>query len=155
MLIATLPATAAQTSTQTSSIVGTWELVKADKILPNGQQVEDYGASPHGLVIFTPEGRYSVQIYRGDRKKFASGDRAKGTAEEYKDASLSMSVHFGRYSVDNSKSTITFEIDRSSFPNTDDTTRITPYVLKGEELSWKQKPRPDGAVPVTVLRRAN
>lgn len=130
-------------------------LVKADRILPNRQQVADYGASPHGLVIFTQDGRYSVQIYRDERLKFASGDRARGTAEEYRDVSLSMSTHFGLYTVDSAKSTITFHIDRSSFPNTDNTTRVIPFQLQGDLLSWKLAPRPDGAVPVTVLRRAS
>jgi len=150
MLMTTLHAVA-----QTAPIAGTWVLVKADKILPNGKQVADYGARPHGLVIFTQDGRYSVQIYRDERLKFTSGDRAKGTAEEYRNASLSMSTHFGRYTVDSAKSTISFQIDRASFPNTDNTTRVIPFQLKGDELSWKLAPRPDGAIPVTVLRRAS
>jgi len=140
---------------QTTAVTGTWVLVKADKILPDGKEVEDYGASPHGLVIFTADGRYSVQIYRDARTKFASGDRAKGTAEEYKDAVMGMSVHFGRYSVDSAKNTISFQVDRSSFPNTDDTTRVTPFVLNGDDLSWKLPPRPNGEIPVTVLRRVS
>lgn len=138
---------------QTTPVTGTWVLEKADKILPDGQQVADYGADPHGLVIFTADGHYSVQIYRDERMKFASGDRAKGTVEEYKDAVLGMSVHFGRYTVDSAKNTISFQIDRASFPNTDNTTRVTPFEIKGNELSWKLPPRPNGDIPVTVLRR--
>jgi hypothetical protein len=138
---------------QSGSIVGTWALTAADKLLPNGTRVPDYGSNPHGLVIFTPEGYYSVQIYRADRLKFASGDKFKGTLEEYQDASLSMSVSFGRYSVDPVKHTITFQTDRSSVPNRDDTTAVRPYELKGDELSWKVAPRQDGSIPITVLRR--
>jgi hypothetical protein len=108
---------------QTPNIVGTWTLAKAEKLLANGTRVSDYGENPHGLVIFTADGYYSVQIYRADRLKFASGDKLKGTAEEYKEASLSTSVHFGRYTIDPAKHTITFLIDRSSFPNQDDTRR--------------------------------
>jgi hypothetical protein len=64
-----------------------------------------------------------------------------------------MSVHFGRYSVDPVKHTITFQTDRSSFPNQDDTTQVRPYEMKGDELSWKVPARPDGSVPITILRR--
>jgi hypothetical protein len=136
------------------SIVGTWNLVAAEKVLPDGTRVPDYGPDPHGQVIFTSDGQYSVQIYRAERLKFASGDKFKATPEEYKDASLSASVHFGRYSVDPVKHTITFKIDRSSVPNLDDTTTVRPYELKGDELSWRVAARQDGSVPTTTLRRA-
>ena len=149
MLVGSLAATA-----QTPDIVGTWVLAKAEKLLPDGTRVSDYGQNPHGLVIFTADGYYSVQIYRAERLKFSSGDKRKGTPEEYKEASLSTSVHFGRYSIDSAKHTITFRIDRSSFPNQDDTTQVRPYEMNGDELSWKVAPRPDGSVPITVLKRA-
>jgi hypothetical protein len=66
-----------------------------------------------------------------------------------------MSVSFGRYSVDPVKHTITFQTDRSSVPNRDDTTAVRPYELKGDELSWKVAPRQDGSTPITVLRRVS
>jgi hypothetical protein len=104
-------------------------------------------------VVFTADGYYSLQIYRDERMKFASGDRLKGTPEEYKDASLSMSTSFGHYRIDPVKHTITFKRDRSSFPNLDDGTGVDPYELKGDMLSWRVAARPDGSVPVTVLQR--
>jgi len=128
-------------------------LTGADKLLPDGKRLLDYGPNPHGLVIFTADGYYSVQIYRAERLKFSSGDKFKGTPEEYKDVSLSMSVHFGHYTVDPTKHTITFKVDRSSVPNSDDTTAVRPYELKGDELSWRVAARQDGSVPITVLRR--
>jgi hypothetical protein len=139
--------------TQSPSIAGTWGLAAADKLLPDGTRVSDYGANPHGLVIFTADGYYSFQLYRADRLKFSSGDKFKGTPEEYKAASLGMSNHFGRYTIDPAKKTIRFQIDRASFPNWDDTTRFSPYELNGDELSWKGAPRPDGSIPITILRR--
>ncbi len=138
---------------QTPSIVGTWALTGADKILPDGTRVSDFGANPHGLVIFTADGHYAVEIYRADRLKFSLSDKLKGTPEEYKDASLGMSVHFGRYTVDSVKGTISFHIDRASFPNWDDTTQVRTYEMGGDELTWRVPVRPDGSIPLTVLRR--
>lgn len=140
---------------QTADIAGTWSLVAAEKLLPDGTRVSDYGENPHGLIIFTTDGYYSVQIYRADPLKFSSGDKLKGSPEEYKEASLSTSSHFGRYSVDPVKHTITFHIDRSTFPNWDDTTQVRSYEMKGDELSWKVAPRPDGSVPITIVRRVS
>ncbi len=152
-LLATLLAVSVAAIAQEPSIVGTWTLTGADKLLPGGQRVPDYGPNPHGLVIFTADGYYSVQIYRAERLKFSSGDKFKGTPEEYKDASLSTSVHYGRYNVDPVKRTITFEIDRSSVPNLDGTTAVRAYELKGDELSWRVAARQDGSVPITTVRR--
>jgi hypothetical protein len=153
LLLALLAAVPLTGIAQTPSIVGTWILAGAEKLLPNGTRIADYGPNPHGLVIFTADGYYSVQIYRAKRLKFSSGDKLKGTPEEYRDALLSTSVHFGRYSLNAANHTITFRIDRSSFPNQDDTTQVRPYGMIGDELSWKVVPRPDGSVPITILRR--
>lgn len=137
-----------------SSIIGTWVLAAADKLLPDGTRTPDYGPEPHGLVVFTADGFYSVQIYRAQRLKFASGDKLTGTAEEFKDAALGSSTHFGRYSVDPVKHTITFRIDRSNTANLDDTTAVRAYELQGDTLSWRVSARADGSIPLTVLRRA-
>src|SRR5215475_14451383 len=99
LMLSVLLAGSLSAAAQTDSIVGTWILAAADKLLPDGSRVQDYGPSPHGLAIFTADGYYSLQIYRAERLKFASGDKFDGTPEEYKDASISMSVSFGRYSV--------------------------------------------------------
>jgi polyisoprenoid-binding protein YceI len=156
LLLAMLVASALSANAQAPSLVGTWVLTGADKILPDGKQVPDYGADPHGIVIFTADGRYVTEIFRSDRKKFASNDRAKGTPEEYKDAIMSTSAHFGRYRVDAAKGTISFMIDRASFPNWDDTTRVGNFTLSGDTLTWRwSTPRPDGSIPVTILKRAN
>ncbi|MET0552061.1 MAG: lipocalin-like domain-containing protein [Vicinamibacteria bacterium] len=133
--------------------VGTWTLVAADKLLPDGTRIEDYGPGPHGLAIFTADGRYSVSIYRADRRKFASNDKLTGTPEEYRDVSLGMSAHFGRYTVDGAKGVVTLEIDRASYPNWDGASRATPFEIVGDELTWKVPPRPDGSIPISTFRR--
>jgi hypothetical protein len=140
---------------QSDSIVGTWALTAADKLFPDGTRTSDFGDNPHGLVIFTADGHYSVEIFRAARAKFSSDDRAKVSTEEYKDAALSMSVHFGRYTVDPAQHAISFQIDRASWPNWDDTVQVRTYELKGDELSWKVARRPDGSIPITVLRRVS
>jgi hypothetical protein len=153
LLFAVVSMVALAASAQSSSIVGTWTLTAADKLLPNGTRTSDYGDNPHGLVIFTADGYYSVQIYRSDRLRFSAGDKFNGTPEEYKDASLGMSVHFGRYTFDPAKNTISFKIDRASVPNLDGSTQVRTYVLRGDELSWQVAARADGSTPMTVLRR--
>lgn len=133
--------------------VGTWKLIAADKLLPDGSRVADYGTQPHGMAIFTTDGHFMVEVFRDVRMKFAGNDRAKATFDEYRDAQLSGSCLFGAYSVDAASGKVTMKIDRSTFPNYDDTTQVRAYELKGDTLSWKVPARPDGSIPITVLRR--
>lgn len=138
---------------QSKSIVGTWRLIAADKILPDGKRVADYGADPRGIAILTNDGHYVVEIFRSDRLKFASGDRAKGTPEEYKDALVSISCHYGIYSVDTAKHLITFHTEGASYPNWEDTTRVSTFEFKADQLTWWVPRRPDGTIPVSVFSR--
>jgi Lipocalin-like domain len=108
----------------TNPFIGSWKLIAADKLLPDGTRVADYGAQPHGMAIFTADGHMMIEVFRNVRIKFAGNDRAKGTFEEYKDASLSSSCSFGTYSVDPATGKVTMKIDRSTFPNYDDTTQV-------------------------------
>jgi len=82
-LLAVVLAAPLSATAQVSSVVGTWVLAGAEKLLPDGTHVSDYGPNPHGLVIFTTDGYYSVQIYRAERQPFSSGDKLKGTPEAY------------------------------------------------------------------------
>jgi Lipocalin-like domain len=136
----------------TNPFVGSWKLIAADKLLPDGTRVPDYGAEPHGMAIFTADGHFMIDVFRDVRTKFVSRDREKGTLEEYKEAQLSSSCTFGTYSVDTAAGKVTIHIDRSTYPNNDDTTQVRDYELKGDTLSWRVIPRPDGSIPITVLR---
>lgn len=138
---------------QTPQLAGTWKLLAADVIRPDGQTVADYGPSPRGIAIFTADGQYVVEIYRAERTRFASNDRARGTPEEYREAALSTSTHFGQYSVDAAKGTITFAITSASYPNLDRTTQVRPFTLQGDTLTWRVPPRPDGSIPISRFLR--
>jgi Lipocalin-like domain len=138
---------------QSKLLVGSWRLTAADKILPDGRQVADYGEAPRGIAIFTANGQYVVEIFQMDRIKIASGDLTKGASKEYKDTVLKISCHFGTYAVDEAKGTIAFHIDRSSSPDRDETTSVRTFTLEGDKLAWRVPPRPDGSIPVSVFSR--
>jgi hypothetical protein len=134
-------------------LAGTWVLVAADVMHPNGTREHDYGAAPQGLLMIDPQGRYSLQIFRSDRPNFASGDRARGTPAEYEAAVLGSSTHFGTLALDPSAHTLTFRIEAASFPNQNGSVQRRTYELSGDELSYRVAPRPNGDVPISVWRR--
>jgi hypothetical protein len=136
-----------------SSLVGTWTLVAADVIQADGTQTRDYGAAPKGLMLIDGEGRYSLQIYKSERPRFAAGDKLAGSETEYKAASLGSSTHFGTIRIDAAAGTVTFRIDSASFPNWEGDAQTRRYELKGDELSYRVPPRPNGDTPISVWRR--
>jgi len=146
------PAGAAGTTTP-PPLVGSWTLVNADVIHRDGSRGHDYGEAPKGLLMIDAQGHYALEIYRSDRPRYASGDRAHGTPEEYQANALGISTHFGTLQVDAAASTLLFNIENASFPNQDSTQQKRPYKIDGDELSYRVQARPDGDVPVSVWRR--
>jgi hypothetical protein len=137
------------------SLAGTWTLVAADVQHPDGSQARDYGASPKGLLIIDLQGNYSLQLFKSERPQFVSGDKSAGTADEYKAAVMGGSTHFGTVSIDEANGTLTFHIQNASFPNWEGQQQKRSYVLKGDELSYRVTPRPNGDVPITVWKHQN
>jgi Lipocalin-like domain len=136
-----------------SPLAGTWTLVAADVVHADGSRARDYGAAPKGLLLIDGEGHYSLQIFKAERPRFASGDKATGTEAEFKAAVLGSSTHFGEISVDQAAGTLTFKIDAASFPNWEGAAQSRRYELKDDELSYRVPPRPNGDVPISVWRR--
>jgi hypothetical protein len=107
----------AQTKTLREQIVGTWLFGVAEVVAPDGAKSFPFGEKPKGLLIFTADGYFSQVHVASDVPKIASNNRLTGTAEE--NAAImkrSISV-FGKYTVNEEKKTVTFNIVSASFPN--------------------------------------
>jgi len=107
---------AAQTSLK-AQIVGTWDFVVAEITAADGKKSFPFGETPKGVLIFTPEGRFSQIHVASDVPKIASGNRLTGTAEENAAILHRSLALFGSYTVDEEKKTVTFHIVSSTFPN--------------------------------------
>jgi hypothetical protein len=136
-----------------SPLAGTWTLVAADLLHADGTRTPDYGAAPTGRLMVDARGRYSLQIFRAERPRFAADDKSRGTAAEFAGAVLGSSTHFGTLSLDPATHVLSVHIERSSFPNWENTVQRREYTLDGDVLSYKVPPRPDGSTPMTVWRR--
>jgi Lipocalin-like domain len=122
----------AQQTSLKEQLIGTWTFVSSTTKLPDGGPA--WGSNPKGLVIFTENGRYSSQLVRSDRPKFAANSRAKGTPEENKAAVLGGIASFGTYTVDEANKTFTVRFEGSSYPNLEGTTQTRPFTITGDEL---------------------
>jgi hypothetical protein len=99
------------------------------------------------------EGRYSLQIFKSERSRFASDNKQAGTAAEYNGAVLGSSTHFGNVVVDQAAGTLTFAIENASFPNWEGQNQKRKFEIHGDELSYSVPPRPDGNTPISVWKR--
>ena len=145
--------TSADQAIVTPSLAGTWSLIAADVLHPDGTRARDFGAAPDGLLMIDSQGRYTLQIFKSERPRFASGDKLTGTPDEYAAAVLGSSTHFGTLSIDAAAGTLTFSIRKASFPNWEGDRQVRHYELKGDELSYRVTPRPNGDVPISVWKR--
>ena len=152
-LLAGLAARDAQPATPVFPLQGTWALVAADRILPDGRMMRDYGEHPKGRLVVDARGRYSLQIFKSERLRFARDSKADGSVDEFTSAVMGSSAHYGTMTLDEPARTLVFSIDGSSFPNWEGTTQRRQYTFDGAELRYRVPPRADGSVPVSVWRR--
>jgi hypothetical protein len=151
----TLEHSAPSPATGRSPLAGTWSLRAADEIRTDGTRAQSYGPNPRGILMVDDEGRYSLQIFRPDRPRFASGDKRRGTEDEYSAAVLGTSAHIGRVAVDSANGILIFSIELASFPNWDATEQRREYTLSGDELSYRvpASASGNGTVAISVWRR--
>lgn len=137
-------------------LVGSWTLVSYERTTPDGKKDQPFGPNPHGIMMFDAGGRYSRQIMRGGKAKFASNDRTKSTPEENRTVLPNNNSHFGKYSIDEANHAIVFKIENAIFPNLEGTVEKRPFTITGDELKYTvPAPSVGSGVSELVWKRAN
>lgn len=106
MVSAICPATAADALK--SRIVGSWRLVSVYDQFSDGSRRNTWGSGAQGLVVFTPEGLFSVLIV-GDNRAAKAGSVPT-------DPVGPASAYYGTYSLDDAAMTFTTRVQQSTFP---------------------------------------
>lgn len=105
-----------------NKVVGSWKLISG--YLDNhGTRIDILGPHPAGMVVFTEDLHFIVVINNPDIPKFAAGDRAKGTPEEYKTAAINSLGVYGTYTVDENGDFLEQRVIGSTFPNMNGSSR--------------------------------
>jgi hypothetical protein len=81
---------ASAASAQNANVTGTWTLVSSVSER-DGTKTDQFGPGAQGMLSLDAAGHFMLTILGPDLPKFASGDRAAGTAEENK-AVISRSI---------------------------------------------------------------
>jgi len=138
-------------------LIGTWELVSTYTVRQDGTRLLPFGPNPSGRYMLDAAGRFAYMIYASGRPSFASNNRRVGSPEENKAAVQGMIAFFGEYTVDESARTVTWHVERCSFPNWEGSDRKTVVMLNGDDLTYTADPipSPDGPdIPHVKWKRA-
>jgi hypothetical protein len=124
-------------------LVGAWTLVRCDNVYPDGHRVALYGPNPEGMWLINAQGDYMMQIVRAKRTPFAANDKSKGTADEYRAASMDSNAHYGHIRADGNM--LHTDIVHASFPNWDGRSSDFGYSIDGDELTYRVAKPTSGA----------
>jgi len=121
--------------TNKNQFVGTWSLVAVENTNADGTKAFPYGEDPVGLLVFSDNGDYAIQILKAVRPKVAANDKNKATPEENAALVQGNNSHFGIYSVNESEQAITFNVQHAFYPNWEANVQIRKYTLENNLLS--------------------
>jgi hypothetical protein len=134
-------------------LVGPWKIISSTSQRDDGSTT--WGPNPKGLLIFTDNGRFSLQIMRSDRPKYKSGTRVRASLIENQATTRGTLSFFGTYTVSEPDHTVTFHIDSSTYPNLDDTNQKRQLTLSGDSLKLENVTPSRGTGPtVQIWERA-
>lgn len=127
-------------SQNSAPMVGAWKLISFKIQKANGEVIYPFGKNARGSIIYTDSGRFSAQVMRPDRPKFASGDQMKGTAEEIKANYEGYVSYYGSYEFDNENGFIIHHVEGSLFPNWEGQGLKRFFELSGNRLKINTPP---------------
>jgi Lipocalin-like domain len=139
----------AQSQSLKQQLVGSWNIVQNCEEFQDGKKnCTPFGANMKGLLMLESGGTFSLQMIGGDRAKTNDPRTPVGP----------MVAYFGTYSVNESDNTLTYHIERASWPNFEGQDQTRLVAIRGDEMSYQaQAPinSPQGQfVPRLEFKRA-
>ena len=142
---------AGQQKTLKELLVGTWLLDSVYEQSQDGKKNDPWGPNVKGMVMFDGTGRFSLQIIAADRSKTASNNPRNPVGQAV--------AYFGTYTVDEAAKTVTYHIERATFPPWDGIDRTAHIAIDTDnELNQTSAPIQDPSlgtmIPHLNLKRA-
>ena len=134
-LVIGLVSTGAAVAQTAKDFVGTWTLVSSITE-QGGNKSDTFGPNAKGVLVYDGSGRYVITFVGANLPKFASNNRATGTADENKAIVGGSLTHFGTYAVNEADKSFTFRVESATFPNWDKTEQKRSFVITGDELKY-------------------
>jgi hypothetical protein len=147
------------------NLIGVWELESLQDQRPGGDVLDWMGKKPSGMLVYSPDGRMTIQIMRDPRPVVAgpmwSSDGhnllPSASANEIRDAYSGYYAYFGTWDLDERAHTVTHHVRASLRSVEVGSDYVRPYELSAGQLRLRYPvSAPDGErrTRVLVWRRA-
>jgi hypothetical protein len=146
----------AQATTLRDGLVGAWAFVSVVSQSDDGTRGEPFGASPKGIMIFSPDGRFSLFQSSTNVPRLAANDRARATPDEAMAVVRESIAYYGSYTVNEAAREFSLTLEGSTYTNLMSGTpqRRIVTALTPTELAFSNPRTPSGVTLHTVWRRA-
>ena len=142
------------TAQEPGRLAGAWRYSSVFIQDESGAKTELWDGKQNGLLIFSPDGWFALQIARADLPRLASGTPARATADESEAIAHGIYATFGTYRVDRARRTIVIQILGSTFPNEIGSRQERSYEISGDTLTYvNAAPSSGGQMAINVLKR--
>jgi hypothetical protein len=134
-------------------LVGSWALVSS-VTEKDGVKSDQFGSGATGMLSFDSAGHFMLTIIGPNLPKFASNNRAGGTAEENKAVVSSSIAMLGTYTVNPAEKALILKVDSATFPNWNGTEqkRLISSLSDGE-LQYVTPTASSGGVGTVTWKR--
>ena len=136
-------------------LLGSWDLVYYEQVLPSGEVLRPFGDSPSGLILYQTGGRMSAQLSVGNPARFASADLAEAGGEEIAERWRTYFGYWGRFEIDANKQVVIHHVEGSSFPNWIGTKQERHFRFEGANRLVLETQSPSGRYKVIWQRRVD
>jgi hypothetical protein len=146
----------AQQKSLKEQLVGTWNLVSSDQVMPDRSRLKPFGADPNGINVFDANGRFFLMVASADNSKIASRDLSKANPEDVGGLIVESIAYYGTYTVNEAERYAILHLEASTFPNqigTDQKRTITS--LTADELKYSYPAAMPGAEVHQIWKRAD
>ncbi len=146
----------AQATSVREGIVGAWSFVSVVSQTDDGRRGEPFGASPKGIIVFTPDGHFSLFQSAAEIPRLAANDRARATPEEAMTVIRNSIAYYGTYTVNESARELSLTLQGSTYANLlgGGPQRRIITTLTPTDLAFSNPRTPNGMTLHTVWRRA-
>jgi Lipocalin-like domain len=121
----------------------------------DGKLTDQFGAGARGMMTLDPQGRFMLTIIGSGLPKFASNNRATGTAEENSAVVGRSIAMLGSYSLDLPAKTLVFDVESATFANWNGTRQKRSIVaLTAGELKYVTAQASGGGTATVTWNRA-
>ena len=125
----------------TPSFAGTWHLVDAFALTPDGKRLPSpLGEKVLGQIMYDSAGNMSAQLMSADRPLFSSRSMDDTPAEEVKQAFLAFTSYWCTYTIDPAAGTVTHHVTGASAPSWPGGDQVRYFELAGSRLTLKTPP---------------